>query len=97
MFKYCPIYLKNTLPTIEEGDIFKLTMKYNRGNEGVNGKELILKIIKKSEGLNVSELASLINKSNKTVERYIRDLKADGLIKFKGAPKTGGYYLNTDS
>jgi predicted HTH transcriptional regulator len=29
----------------------------------------------------------------KTVERYIRKLKAEGKIEFTGAPKTGGYRL----
>ena len=28
MFKYCPIYVKNALPVIEEGDIFKLNVRY---------------------------------------------------------------------
>ena len=26
MYKYCPIYVKDALPVIEEGDVFKLTI-----------------------------------------------------------------------
>ena len=35
MFKYCPIYVKNVLPVIEEGDIFKLNIRYE-GNQESN-------------------------------------------------------------
>ena len=30
MFKYCPIYVKGALPIIEEGDVFKLTIRYEK-------------------------------------------------------------------
>ena len=33
MFKYCPIYVKNALPVIEEGDIFKLNVRYESSQE----------------------------------------------------------------
>lgn len=37
MYKYCPIYVNGALPVIEEGDVFKLTIKYEVGDaEGVN-------------------------------------------------------------
>lgn len=35
----------------------------------------------------------MINKSLVTTERYLKILKAQGFIEFRGAPKTGGYYL----
>ena len=28
MYKYCPIYVKDALPVIEEGDVFKLTIRH---------------------------------------------------------------------
>ena len=117
MYKYCPLYLKDAQPVIEEGDVFKLAIQYNKANENINGgvnegvdegvdegvnegvdegvksKDILLEIITKTEGLNVKELASRVGKSNKTIERYIRELKAEGLIEFRGIPKTGGYYL----
>ena len=27
MYKYCPIYVKGSLPVMEEGDLFKITAK----------------------------------------------------------------------
>jgi ATP-dependent DNA helicase RecG len=40
MYKYCPIYVNGALPVIEEGDVFKITIKYELGelvNDGVIG------------------------------------------------------------
>ena len=60
----------------------------------VNGtKEDVLNILKQQEGFSASELAQKINKSLRTTMRYIDTLKKAGLIEFRGAPKTGGYYL----
>jgi len=36
MYKYCPIYVNGALPVIEEGYVFKLTVKYETG-DGLNG------------------------------------------------------------
>ena len=37
MYKYCPLYFKDALPVIEEGDVFKLAIQYNKTNECING------------------------------------------------------------
>ena len=37
MYKYCPIYVKDALPVIEEGDVFKLTIRHESLNEPSNG------------------------------------------------------------
>jgi ATP-dependent DNA helicase RecG len=36
MYKYCPIYVKDALPIIEEGDVFKLTIRHEPLNEPLN-------------------------------------------------------------
>lgn len=96
--------MKNSTPIIEEGDVFKLVIPYNlinggineglnQGegiNKGLNTKDHLLKIITKNEGLNVNKLAELLGTSNRTVERYIRILKSEGKIKYRGARKSGG-------
>jgi len=33
MFKYCPLYVNNSLPIIQEGDVFKITIKYEEDSE----------------------------------------------------------------
>jgi len=41
----------------------------------------------------VLDLATRRGKSKPTVERYLKLAKLLGVIEFRGAPKTGGYYL----
>ena len=63
-------------------------------NEGVN-KELnnLYFKINLTPGKKASELSKEINKGLSTTERYLKILKEKGFVEFKGAPKTGGYYL----
>jgi len=57
---------------------------------GVNG---LLSLIKEKPGLRLPQLAEQLQKPEDTVDKWIRKLKADGKIIFKGAPKTGGYFI----
>lgn len=101
MYKCCPLYFKDALPVIEEGDVFKLAIQYNKANEGINGgvnegvkgKDTLLEIITETGELTTKKLASRLGKSKRSIERYIRELKIEGLIEFRGIPKNGGYYL----
>ena len=63
-------------------------------HDTVNSKEQeVLNIIKHYQGLNSSKIAELINKSIPTAKRYLNSLVKLGLIEFRGAQKTGGYYI----
>lgn len=63
-------------------------------NEGVNEElTLLYNQIAKHPGKKANELNEQINKSLSTTERYLKILKEQGFIEFKGAPKTGGYFL----
>jgi len=87
--------------TVEEtsGGVL-VTFKQNEGvneggNEGVNeGVNLLSNFIQKNPGMRLPELATLLNVPPKTVERWLKQLKDDGKIVFKGAPKKGGYFIN---
>ncbi len=59
---------------------------------GVNGGVKILEFIQLHPGCRVNFIAETIGISNRIVERYIRQLREQGKIEFRGAPKTGGYY-----
>jgi len=62
-------------------------------NEGVNeGVNQLLSVIRANPGKRANELATLIGKSVQSVERYVKILKDGGEIKFRGAPKNGGYF-----
>ena len=45
------------------------------------------------DGTNALDIATKRDKSKPTIERYLRIAKEVGIVEFKGAPKTGGYYL----
>lgn len=63
-------------------------------NNAVNSKEQeVLNIINQYPGLNSSKIAELIGKSVPTAKRYLNSLVKLGLIEFRGAQKTGGYFL----
>lgn len=54
---------------------------------------IIVNYIREHEGVNTSEIASMTGKSKPTIERHLKIAKVTGIIEFRGAPKTGGYYL----
>ena len=60
----------------------------------VNENEQAITILLRAKpGLNASEIAESISKSWRTTMRYLKSLNEKGLIEFRGAPKTGGYYI----
>ena len=63
-------------------------------NEGVNENVYdIISILTNVAGLNAVEIASRTKRGLSTIERYLRLLRKKEIIEFRGAPKTGGYYL----
>ena len=55
--------------------------------------QAILNLLAATPGLNASEISKHISKSLRTTMRYIKTLQDNGLIEFRGAPKSGGYYI----
>jgi ATP-dependent DNA helicase RecG len=50
-------------------------------------------LIEKNSGINVLEIRTHFDIPKRTVERWVKQLKDDGKIEFKGALKTGGYWV----
>lgn len=63
-------------------------------SEGVNDilKKLVT-LIHATPGMNAKQLAVAIGKGHSTVERYLKLLRENMLIEFRGAPKDGGYFI----
>jgi len=66
-------------------------------NGGINGgikEELqnLLLIIRSNQGLNANQIKDITNIPQRTLERWLNELKSLKLIEFKGSKKTGGYY-----
>lgn len=63
-------------------------------NEGVKAElELLYHTISESPCKKAHELKAQIDKSKATTERHLKLLKEMGLIEYRGAPKTGGYFV----
>lgn len=56
----------------------------------------LLEAIYSHPGMRVSALQELISVPEKTLERYIKTLKEANFIEYRGAKKTGGYYIVHD-
>ncbi len=55
--------------------------------------DTIAGILAGNDGINAVAIARQAALSVRTVERYLKILKEAGMIRFVGAPKTGGYYV----
>ena len=74
-------------------------VKSNDGgaNGSVNLEELIFEYIAQHPGIKAPAIAEELQKSLRTTQRYLKTLSDSGRIKFRGAPKNGGYYQITDN
>ena len=84
-------------PLFEEiGNSFKVTLfPANHDNAGgVNGGvNKLLAFIQRNPGRNSKDLQDQLSIPRRTLERRLAALKGQGKIEFRGAHKTGGYYL----
>ena len=62
---------------------------------GVNFEELLIETIKNNAGVNAPALAEMLQKSLRTVQRSLKMLSDTGRVEFRGAPKNGGYYIQS--
>ena len=70
-----------------------VTKKDDRVNDRVNFANEILVLVEKNPGLRSKDLAALAGKSIPTLSRFLKSLKDNGKIEFRGAPKNGGYFV----
>ena len=65
----------------------------DRINDRLNSREKrVLEVLANSPGLRTNELSSLVEVSIPTLSRTLKNLINLGLIEYRGAKKTGGYY-----
>ena len=89
-------------PEFVQEEIFK-TILWRKNTDDIvevgvsGGVNDIPVLIENNPGINVSSIKSLLNIPQRTIERWINQLKKENKIEFKGAPKTGGYFvINTN-
>ena len=57
--------------------------------------QAMLTFIQNNPGLSAKKMTENLNQPLRTIERWLKQLKDQSKIEFKGAPKTGGYFVNS--
>ncbi|MBP5639726.1 MAG: winged helix-turn-helix domain-containing protein [Victivallales bacterium] len=66
-------------------------------NDGLNKRiNNVYNVILGNPGIRTPAITAKTGKSIATVERAVSELKKQGKIEFRGAPKTGGYYCKDE-
>ena len=69
-----------------------------KDNGGVNGGvNELYNFIKQNPNLKANKISESLNIPLRTVERYLKQLKDENKIEFKGSPKTGGYLIKEEA
>lgn len=83
------VVLKRIAKNYSNNDIVNNTINEN--------EQIVINLLKTKPGLNASEIAKSISKSWRTTMRYLKSLNEKNRIEFRGAPKTGGYFLKNNA
>ena len=104
MYKYCPIYVPGVFPVMEENDIFKLTVNYEKENVIRNPKintitstikhaDKILELIWINPGITVNELMIELSLSESSIRKIFAQLVEQKIIERKGSRKVGKWAI----
>lgn len=75
-------------------ETLKVYQREKSADGGVNGGvNDVLKYILINPNSRVNVIAEALQIPVRSVERYLSQLKKDGKIEFRGAPRNGGYFL----
>lgn len=86
---------QDRVETIEKGrpkgtDITPSTQPVDEGvNEGV---VRLLSLIQDKPGMRTPQISIALDVPIKTLERWLKKLREEGKVEFRGSPKTGGYW-----
>lgn len=86
------------VPTLHENSgsvvmTFKLPEQRGGVNVGVNvGVNALFPYIQANPGHRAGEMAASFKVTQRTIERWLKQLREEGRVEFVGSPKTGGYY-----
>lgn len=94
MVKDCKTYSLADPIWKDDGDHLILEFSGLGIGEGVNDSpNRLITLINTTPGMNAKQLAIAIGKGHSTDERYLKLLRENMLIEFRGAPKDGGYFV----
>lgn len=74
--------------------LFNEKLEVAEKDGGVNGgvNDLFI-LISENPGVNTKTLTEKMDTPKRTIERWLKQLREEEKIEFRGAPKTGGYFV----
>ena len=93
----------------ESGDGYLVSLNYQTQktssievSDGVNGGvsggvNELLELIRSTPGRKSSDFRKALGQPQRTIERWLKQLKDTEKIEFRGTPKTGGYFVRLDN
>jgi ATP-dependent DNA helicase RecG len=104
MFHYCPIYVNGAFPVMEENDVFKLTVRYEKEGLSLDSEkvsiaktikhaEKIVELIQVNPQITMPEMAQILTLTLRTIERIMSKLVDEKLIEREGSRKDGKWRI----
>jgi ATP-dependent DNA helicase RecG len=103
MYKYCPIYVNGAFPVMEENDVFKLTVRYEKEgaysrysenvSERIKHENEILELIGENSKITNVEISKRLSMSDRNVRRILAELVNEQIIERMGAKKNGQWSI----
>jgi ATP-dependent DNA helicase RecG len=103
LYKYCPIYVHGSFPVMEENDVFKLIIRYER--EGMSSEKIkvaesikhankILELIAENPKVTAMEIGNVLSLSERQVRTILTRLVNSNIIERNGSDKSGEWHLS---
>ncbi|MDR3185102.1 MAG: putative DNA binding domain-containing protein [Prevotellaceae bacterium] len=93
MYKYCPIYVKGAVPVMEENDIFKQIVLYEKEKpsvkQGSTNTEKVLALLLENPKITAKEMVETTKISLRTIRRILDNLVNQDIIERQGSRKDG--------
>jgi ATP-dependent DNA helicase RecG len=104
MYKYCPIYVYGSFLVMEENDVFKLTVRYEKENNMLHVEkdstvamikhaDKIIELIQANPKITAQILASELSLSERHLRKILSRLVKSKLIERKGTDKDGEWII----
>ena len=102
LYKYCPIYVHGAIPVMEDNDVFKLTVRYEREglssdviniSENIRHADKILALIAGNPHVTAKEIGNLLSLSENHVRKILAHLVLEKILSRTGSRKNGEWHL----
>jgi predicted HTH transcriptional regulator len=96
MYKYCPIYVPGSVPVMEENDVFKQTICYEKEpsvKQNSLNTEKVLALLRDNPEMTAKEIVESTDLSLRTIRNILTKLKNSGIIERQGADKDGFWII----